>query len=141
MKILFKAYLVGLVPGSLIGIISNFDVAQATVNFKLSWWNVYLLVSYLVFLPLLYRALVNLWQMSDRVTKQVTQPRPHADQEAMRLGSNFANTGLFGMARIGDSRGSEGWIVRWGMSFVWRLAWVLFGPFIYGYKLWKKSHD
>lgn len=96
MKILFKAYLVGLVPGSLISIISNFDVAQATVNFKLSWWNVYLLVSYLVFLPLLYRARVNLWQMSDRVTKQVTQPRPHADQEAMRLGSNFANTGLFG---------------------------------------------
>lgn len=69
MKILFKAYLVGLVPGSLISVISNFDVAQATVNFKLSWWNVYLLVSYLVFLPLLYRARVNLWQMSDCVTK------------------------------------------------------------------------
>lgn len=43
-----KLYLKGLVPFILIMLISNYDVAQQALRFQLSWWNVHLIVSYVV---------------------------------------------------------------------------------------------
>ncbi|ABJ63385.1 hypothetical protein ACN50C_05555 [Levilactobacillus brevis] len=132
-----KLYLKGLVPFVLIMLISNYDVAQQALRFQLSWWNVYLIVSYIVIFPAIYLVTRHHIENSRDFEGQLNQPRKNAEQEAMRLGSSYANTGMFGVTRIGDAQGKESWLVRWGIDFITRLFLLFCGVFVLAYRLWQ----
>ncbi|WP_211089172.1 MULTISPECIES: hypothetical protein [Lactobacillaceae] len=134
---MIKTYLKGLFPFALIFFLHNLNTQNGDWSLALSWWNVYLVVSYLVFFPLLYG---QFWRHVDQSAdkgKQLNQPRKNAEQESLRIGSNYGNTGHFGFARIGEADGEENTIERWGMSLVVRLFLILAGPLVWIY-LWLK---
>lgn len=138
MSRMIKTFLKGLFPFAFIFFINNLNTQTGAWTLEFSWWNLWLVVSYLVFFPLLYG---QSWQHVDRSVdkgKQISRSRPNAEQESLRLGSNYGNTGHFGFARIGDADGKENAVERWGINLVIRLFLILAGPLVWGY-LWIKQ--
>ncbi len=64
--------------------------------------------------------------------KTPQKPMKNADQEALRLGATYANTGKFGTARLGDANGKESWLTRTGTNLVVWLFLVIAGPLVLG---------
>ena len=134
-----KTFFKGMFPFAFIFFISNLDTQTGAWRMAFSWWNLWLIVSYLVFFPLLYG---QSWRHVDRSAdkgKQIRRARQNAEQESLRIGSNYGNTGHFGFARIGEANGEENTIERWGMSLVVRLFLILAGPLVWIY-LWLMRH-
>jgi len=133
-----KTYLRGLFPFAFIFFIHNLNTQTGAWTLAFSWWNLYLVLSYVIFFPLLYGQSRQHMDQSVDMGKKLSQPRENAEQESLRIGSNYGNTGHFGFARIGDASGKENGVERWGISLVLRLFLILAGPFVWGY-LWLKQ--
>jgi len=131
-----RKYLLGIFPFAFIFFIHNLNTQTGSWSVALSWWNGYLVLSYLVFFPLLYDRARQMLNGSVDIGKKIKKPMS-ADQEAMKMGSNYGNTGHMGFARIGDADAKEGWLLRWGMSLIMRLFLILAGPFVWAF-LWGK---
>lgn len=133
-----KTYLKGLFPFAFIFFINNLNPQTGAWILALSWLNLYLVVSYLVFFPLLYGQSHQRLDNGVDIGKKLERPQEGADQKAMRMGSNYGSTGHFGFARIGDAQGKENGIERWGISLVLRLFLILAGPLAWGYLWWRQ---
>jgi len=131
-----RKYLLGIFPFAFIFFIHNLNTQTGAWSIALSWWNGYLVLSYLVFFPLLYDRARQMLNGSVDIGKKIKKTM-NADQEAMKMGSNYGYTGHMGFARIGDADAKEGWLLRWGMSLIMRLFLILAGPFVWAF-LWGK---
>ncbi|MFC6261559.1 hypothetical protein [Levilactobacillus fujinensis] len=129
-----KAYLRGFIPCLVWVIIFSVSVSQGSAKLVFSWWTVYVVISYIVCFPRGYRWLTGRM----RQEKNPAKPLKNADQEALRLGATYANTGKFGTARIGDTGSKEGWLTRVGTNLVAWLFLVVAGPLVLGLSYFKK---
>ncbi|WP_125691278.1 hypothetical protein [Levilactobacillus tongjiangensis] len=123
-----RRYLRGLMPLVISLLVINFKLDVSGVEPVWTWWSLYLLLNYGLFFPS-----VDGWLRTGSV-KQIKQFHPKSDQEAMRLGANYANTGHTGVGRIGDASGDSR-LSNWGTDFILRLLIIWFGVFWY---LWLK---
>lgn len=126
---MLKAYLKGVVPFILILAISTFNLRAGRFDFSLSWWLIYLILSYLVIFPWAYRRLSGDFKQAPDFAKRLSRSQEDSEQKALRMGSNYANTGRMGVSRIGDASGKESWLTRWGTDFVLRIFLILAGVF------------
>lgn len=130
-------YLKGLLPAALLIFFSGMTLTPMSFSWGLNGWDGYYLLSYLLVFPAAYRRTVGSFNQSKDPGRQLQHPRDNADQEAVRTGSAYANTGHFGVARIGDAGEHEFAVIRWGTSLIYRLFLVAAGIFVLGYQ-WGK---
>ncbi|WP_225418006.1 hypothetical protein [Levilactobacillus huananensis] len=124
-----RVYLKGFIPFVLVLAISTFNLRAGQFEFKLSWWLVYLILSYLIIFPWTYRRLSHNFKQTPDFANRLTRSQEDSEQKALRMGSNYANTGQMGVGRIGDASGHESWLTRWGTDVVLRLFLILAGVF------------
>ncbi|GEO69429.1 hypothetical protein [Levilactobacillus acidifarinae] len=133
-----QLYLKGLFPAALLILISGMELTPISFSWHLNGWDGYYLLSYLIVFPTVYRRTFGSFNQTADLGEKLQHPHDNADQEAVRTGSSYANTGHFGVARIGDAGDHEFAVVRWGTSLIYRLFLVAAGIFVLAYQ-WVKQ--
>lgn len=133
-----KAYLKGISPMVVSEFLTNFDMYNLKFGFKISLWNFYLILSYLLLFPLV----IILRQKNDArkgFDERLSDSLKKSNKNPMRLGSQYANTKMFGVSRLGDSNSNDGILSKIGVTFVYYLLVLIFSPFfLFIYILFKK---
>jgi len=125
---LVKTYIRGLVPTLLWLLLICVPVTNGAAHLVFSWWAVYVVLSYGFCFPRSYRVLQKVVHRSK--PSNLNQPRQNAEEEAMRQGASYANTGRFGTGRLGDADGQDSRLIRWGTEFVILMFAVIAGPVV-----------
>jgi hypothetical protein len=123
-----KSYLKGIVPCLFWFVLFSVPVTHGAPHLTFSWWSVYVILSYGFCFPRAYR-IMKRFSRKDK-GPQIQRPRGNAEEEALRDGASYANSGRFGTARVGDAGGKESWLTSWGTDFVLRLFVIIVAPVI-----------
>lgn len=133
---LLGTYVRGFLPFLIVELISNFNSKEFTIEWTFNWWNVYIIVSYLLIFPIVYKKSKE--KKDSQGSVRLDSSLNKASQNPMRLGASYANTNTFGVARIGDSGSGEGRLFQLGILFVFYLLMLIFCPFFLIYYALKK---
>lgn len=125
-----RTYIPGIIPCLIWLAIVSVPIDHGSAHIVFSWWAVYLILSYVTCFPRGYRWLRQAFRHDK--SDAIQWPRKNADQESLRTGSSYVNTGKMGVARIGDATGKEGRLSQWGTDFVGRLFVIVAAPIIVG---------
>lgn len=109
---LLKTYCLGLLPFIMIGLITNLDTTTFSLTYSFSWWNIYLIISFLILWPLTEHNRRRL-KTSSSFNQRLTHNLTHANTTPERLGSSYVNNQTFGVSRIGDANNDHpSWLAR-----------------------------